>query len=82
MPVAVFERDESCASDASDGLAAGCAAFSEQVAEALSTAGFLVTGREALPSEVLVAMCAGEALAMPGLVLVGYSATLDCLQLI
>lgn len=80
VPVAVLEGDEARAADAGDGLAARGAPLGEQIAEALGAAGLLITGREALSGQVLVAVCAGEALAMPWFVLVGYTTALNSLK--
>jgi len=60
-----------------DWFAAAAALFGEQVAETLSTVRLLLARRELLPGENLVAVGAGEALAVPGRVLVRYSAFVD-----
>lgn len=77
VPVAVFERDESSATDTCNGLGAGGAPLGEELAEAISTVGLLVAGREALPCQRRVAVGAREAFAVPRLVLVGHAATRD-----
>lgn len=70
VPVAVLERDEAGAADASDGLGAGRAALGEQFAEALGAVGLLVARREPLAGQRRIAVRAREALAVPRLVLV------------
>lgn len=82
MPVAVFEGDEAGAADSGDGLVAGCASFGEQAPEAFGAARFVVARGETLSSQVLVAVGASEALAVPRFVLVSHSTALDGLQLI
>lgn len=73
VPVAVLEWDEAGAADASDGLGAGSAPLGEEFSEALRAVRLLVTGCEPLSGQGGVAVGAGEALAVPGLVLVGYA---------
>jgi len=74
VPVAVLEGDEAGPTNAGDGLDAGRAPLGEQLAEAVSAVRLLVAGGEALSRQRGVAVGAGEALPVPGLVLVGYTA--------
>lgn len=80
MPVAVLERDELGAADSGDGPAAGRAALGEQLPEAVSAVRLVVAAGEACACQARVAICAGEAFAMPRLVLVGHAATGDHLK--
>lgn len=77
VPVAVLERDEAGAADASDRLGAGRAPLSEELSEALGAVGLLVTRCEALARQRRVAVGAREALAVPRLVLVRHAALRD-----
>jgi len=77
VPVAVLERDEASAADASDGLGAGRAALGKQLAKAVGAVGLVVAGGEALARERRVAVGAREALAVPRLVLVGHASAGD-----
>lgn len=80
VPMPVLERNETSAADAGDWLLARCATLSEQAAEALRAAGLVVAGSETLTGQILVAVCASEAIAMPWLVLVGHATALDSLE--
>jgi len=77
VPVSVFEGDEAGAADTGDWLGAGSAALGEQFAEAVGAVGLIVSRGEALAGQRRVAVGAGEALAMPGLVLVRHAARRD-----
>jgi len=77
VPMSVLERDEAGAADTCDGALASDAALGKQVAEAVGTVGLLIPGGEALASEGGVAVGAGEALAVPRLVLVRHAARRD-----
>lgn len=74
VPVPVFEGDEAGATNASDGLSAGCAPLSEELSEAVSAVGLVIPGGEALAGQRSVTVSAGEAFPMPGLTLVGHTA--------
>ncbi len=60
-----------------NGLGASGAALSEKFSETLGAVRFLVLGSESLTGQRLVAVSAGKALAMPGIVLVSHSASRD-----
>lgn len=79
VPMPVFERNESCAANSSDRLATAGASLGEQLAEAVSAVGLLVAGGEPLPGQREAAVGAGEALAVPRLVLVGHPSARDYL---
>jgi len=64
----------------SDGLPAGGAALGEEFSEALGAVWFFIAGREALSGERRVAVGAGEALAVPRLVLVSHATSCDDLK--
>lgn len=68
MPVPALKRDESGAAGARDGLGAGRAALGEQLAKTGGAVRTVVLRGKLLPGEHDVAVCAGEALAVPGLV--------------
>ena len=74
VPVAAFERDEPRAAGARDRFGAGRAALGEEIAEAGGAVGLVVLRRELLAGEHDVAVGAGEALAVPGLVLERHAA--------
>ncbi len=74
MPVTALERYEPGASGAGDGLGARCAPFGEQLPEAVGAVGLVVLRRELLSGEHRVAVGAGEALPVPGLVLERHAA--------
>ena len=57
-----------------DRLAAGGAPLAEQLPEAVRTVRFVIPGGESLSGEGLLAVGAGEALPVPGVVAVGYPA--------
>lgn len=59
---------------------ASSAPLGEELAEALGTVWLLITGRETLTSQRLVAVSAGEAVPVPGLVLVRHTAAGDDLR--
>lgn len=99
MPVAIFKRDESSATNTlnvqgrlgkyqrlsdceltSDRFGACGAALGEQFSEAIGTVRFLVATSEALSSKWNLAMSASEALTMPWIVLVSYTAGCDDLE--
>lgn len=77
VPMAVFERDETGAADASNGLGACGASFSEEFAEAFSAVRILVTRCKPLSSEGGVAVGASEALTMPWIFLVSHTSLSD-----
>jgi len=77
VPMAVLERDKLGATDSSDGLVACEAPLGKQLAEAFSAIRLLVAGGEALAGQALGAVGAGEALPMPGLVLIGDASASD-----
>jgi len=60
-----------------DGFAAAATLLGEQVAEALSTEGLLLTRRELLASQYLVAVGTRETLAVPRCILVRYPTFVD-----
>lgn len=62
------------------GLHTRGAALGKQLAKALGTVGLLVTASEALPGQRDVAVGASEALAMPGLILIGHATRSDDLS--
>ena len=74
MPVATLEGDEPGAAGARDGFGAGRAALGKEIAEAGCAVGLVVLRGELLSGEHDVAVGAGEALAVPGLVLERHSA--------
>ena len=74
MPVAALERDEPRTTGARDRLGAGRAALGKEIAEAGGAVGLVVLRGELLAGEHNVAVGAGEALAVPGLVLEGHPA--------
>jgi len=73
VPVPALEGDEPRAADSSDGFAASCAPLGEQLAETIRTVRLVIAGGEPLPCQGLLAVCAGEALPVPGIVPVGHS---------
>lgn len=77
MPVTVFKRDETCATDSGDRLGAGSASLGEQFPIAFGTIRLVVFGREPLSGQLVVAVSAGEALPMPRLIFVCHSAGCD-----
>lgn len=77
VPVPVLEGDEAGATNACDGLGAGGASLGEELPEAVCAVGLVIPGGEALAGEGGAAVGAGEALPMPGLVLVGHTARGD-----
>lgn len=77
VPVAVLERDEAGAANTGDRLGAGRAPLGEQFSEALGAVGLLVARGEPLSGQRRVAVRAGEALAVPRLVLVCHAALRD-----
>lgn len=56
-----------------DGLGASAALLGEQFPVAVRAVGLVVLGRELLLSQLLVTLGTGEALPVPGLVLVGHA---------
>lgn len=79
MPVPVFEGDELGAADAGDWFAAGKAALGEEFPKAFCAVWLVITAGESGTSQAGLAVCAGEALSVPWLILVGYATTGDCL---
>uniref|UniRef100_A0A0N8BCT8 Uncharacterized protein n=1 Tax=Daphnia magna TaxID=35525 RepID=A0A0N8BCT8_9CRUS len=77
MPMAVLERDKSCAANTGNGLGASSATLSEQFSETFSAIGFLILGSEPLAGQRLVAVSARKAFTMPGIVLVSHTASRD-----
>lgn len=73
----VLEGDELCATDTGDGLGATTAALGEEFPVAVATERLLLLGGEFLPGQQLVAVCAGETLAMPRRVLVADASLVD-----
>jgi len=71
VPVATLKRNETGSADSSDRLTAGRAALAEQLTKAVGAVGLVVTRRESLPCQGLLAMGAGKALPMPRIVAVG-----------
>ena len=63
-----------------DRLGAWSASLGEQLSETVGAIGFVVAGGETLPGQWSSAMCAGEALTMPWLVLVCHAASSDDLH--
>jgi hypothetical protein len=63
-----------------NGLGASGAALGEKFSETLGAVRFLVLGSESLAGQRLVAVSAGKALTMPGVVLVSHSASRDDLH--
>jgi len=74
VPVPVFEGDEAGAPDTCDGAGTSGTSLGEQLAEAVCAVGFVLLGGESLPRQRRVAVGTGEALAVPGLVLVRHPA--------
>ena len=72
--MATLEGDEPGAAGARDGFGAGRAALGKEIAEAGCAVGLVVLRGELLAGEHDVAVGAGEALAVPGLVLERHSA--------
>jgi len=70
VPVAALERDEPRPSDSSDWFAAGRAPLRKELAEAIRTVRLVVPGGEPLSGKGLLAVGAGEAFPMPGIVAV------------
>jgi len=79
VPVTTLEGNESSAADTSDWFTAGCASLGKQFAEAVSTIRFVVSRGEPLSGQRLLAMCAGKAFPMPGVISVCYSTLGDYL---
>jgi len=85
VPVTTLERNETGSTNPCDGLATGSAPLGEQLPEAVSAVRLVITRGEPLPCQGLLAVRAGEALPVPGVVTVGhpslgdYLATLDAL---
>jgi len=77
VPVSTLERDEPRSSDSSDGFAAGCATLREELAEAIRTVRLVIPGGEPLSGKGLLAVGAGEAFPMPGVVAVSHSSLRD-----
>jgi len=77
VPVTTLERDEPRPSDSSDGFAAGRASLREELAEAIRTVRLVIPGGEPLSSEGLLAVGAGEAFPMPGVVAVSHTSLRD-----
>lgn len=73
MPVTILKRDELSSSKAGDGLGASAALLGEQFPVAVRAVGLVVLGRELLLSQLLVTLGTGEALPVPGLVLVSHA---------
>ena len=63
-----------------DGLGAGSAPLAEQFTEAVCTVGLVIPGGESLSGQGLLAVGAGEALPVPGVVPVGHPALCDHLK--
>lgn len=64
VPVAVIERDELCSAQPGDGARAAAALLGEELAEAVSAVGRVVTRRELLPGQDAIAVRAREAVAV------------------
>jgi len=85
VPVTTLERNETGSTNPCDRLAAGGAPLGEQLPEAVSAVRLVITRGEPLSCQGLLAVRAGEALPVPGVVTVGhpslgdYLATLDTL---
>jgi len=77
VPVATLEGNETCATNPCDRFTTCCTPLAEKLPEAVSTIRFVITRCEPLPGQGLLAMSAGEALSMPGVVTVGHSALGD-----
>lgn len=73
----IFEGDEFGSTNSSNRSIASEATFGEKFTKAFGTVWFFVTAGESFSSQAFLAVCAGEALTMPGLVLVGYAAAGD-----
>lgn len=80
MPVPVLEGDELGATDAGDWLPAGEAPFRKEFAKTFGAVRFVVATGEASTRQARLAVGAGEALPVPGLVFVGNSTTGDYLK--
>lgn len=77
VPVALLERDELGAAQASDGLGAATALLGEEVAEALGAVRLVLAGGELVTGQHLAAVGAGEAVTVPGGSLVGDASLVD-----
>lgn len=77
VPVSIFKGDEAGATNASDGLGAGCASLGEQFPEAVGAVGLVIPGSEALASQRSATVSAGEAFPMPRFALVGHASRRD-----
>jgi len=75
--MATLERDEPRSSDSSDGFAAGRATLREELAEAIRTVRLVIPGGEPLSGKGLLAVGAGEAFPMPGVVAVSDTSLRD-----
>ena len=64
-----------------DRLFARCASLGEELPEAVGAVGLVFPGGEPLPGQGLLAVGAGEALAVPGVVAVGHAALGDHLEI-
>lgn len=77
VPMSVLEGDELRATNAGNGLGAGIAALREELPVTVGAVRFIILRSESLAGERSVTVAAAEALAMPGLVLVGDTACAD-----
>jgi len=68
VPMPTIERNELRTTDACDGFVALGASLGEQLPEAVCTVGFVVTRRELLPDQIVLAVGAAEAVSVVGLV--------------
>jgi len=72
VPVTTLERNETGSTNPCDWLAAGGAPLGEQLPEAVGAVRFVITRGEPLSCQGLLAVRAGEALPVPGVVTVGH----------
>jgi len=70
--MATLKRNKPGATNASDGLAASSAAFGEEFPKAIRTVRLIITRSEPLASKGLLAVSAGEALPVPGVITIGH----------
>lgn len=74
VPMTVFKRNESRATDAGDWFRARCAPLGKQFAKAIGAVWFFVATGETLTGQRSRTIGASEAFTMPWLILVGYAA--------
>jgi len=74
VPVSALKGNEPSSPNTGDWFAACSAPLGEEFSKAVSAVGFVIPGSESLASQRLLAMGAGEALPMPGVVAISNSA--------